>query len=97
MHRTGQVIGPVDVDSKTNEIPKLKDLLDPLDIAGTIVTTDALHTQRDTARYLVKEKHAHYVMEVKENQPTLHDALEALDLEDFSPSGPHPRQGTRPD
>ena len=97
VHRTGQVIGQVDVDSKTNEIPKLKDLLDPLDIAGTIVTTDALHTQRDTARYLVKEKHAHYVMEVKENQPTLHDALEALDLEDFSPSGPHPRQGTRPD
>ena len=69
----------------------MKDLLDPLDIAGTIPTTDALHTQRDTARYLVEEKHAHYVMEVKENQPTLHDALEALDLEDFSPSGPSAR------
>ena len=85
------------MDIKTNEIPKLKDLLDPLDIADIVVTIDALHTQRDTARYLVDEKHAHYVMEVKENQPTLHEALEALDLEDFSPSEPHSRQGTRPD
>jgi len=97
VHRTGQVIGQVDVDIKTNEIPKLKELLDPLDVTRAVVTIDALHTQRDTARYLVDEKHAHYVMEVKQNQPTLHDALEALDLEDFSPSEPNTRQGTRPD
>ena len=65
LHRTGQVVGPVDVDGKTNEIPQLKVLLDPLDIAGAIVTVDALHTQTETARYVVEDKHAHYVMEVK--------------------------------
>ena len=96
VHRTGQVIGQLDVDIKTNEIPKLKDLLDPLDVTDSVITMDALHTQRETARYLVEEKHAHYVMEVKGNQPTLHAALEALSLEDFSPSRPHDRQGTRP-
>ena len=79
IHRTGQVIGQADVDTKTNEIPRLKDLLDPLDIAGTIVTLDALHTQTDTARYLVENKQAHYVMEVKRNQPTLYKTLEALE------------------
>ncbi len=44
-HATGQVLGPVDVDIKTNEIPKIKDWLDPLDITDKIVTMDALHTQ----------------------------------------------------
>lgn len=97
VHRTGHVVGQVDVDQKTNEIPKVRDLLDPLDIAGQIVTVDALHTQKDTARYLVQEKQAHYVMEVKGNQPTLQEAIEALDLEDFSPSGPNGRSRPRPD
>lgn len=91
LHDTGQVIGQVAVDEKTNEIPKLRALLDPLEIPGAIVTVDALHTQVETARYLVDEKHAHYVMEVKQNQPTLHEAVTTLELEDFSPSGHHGR------
>ena len=91
LHQTGQVIGQVAVGEKTNEIPKLKDLLDPLDITGGIVTVDALHTQVETARYLVEEKKAHYVMEVKQNQPTLYEAVTTLELEDFSPSGRHDR------
>ncbi|PSR28018.1 MAG: ISAs1 family transposase [Sulfobacillus benefaciens] len=84
LHRTGQVVGPVDVDGKTNEIPQLKVLLDPLDIAGAIVTVDALHTQTETARYVVEDKHAHYVMEVKKNQPSLYEAIQTLDEDDFS-------------
>lgn len=91
LHRTGQVVGQVDVDIKTNEIPKLKDLLDPLDITNMVVTADALHTQRGTAEYLVTKKKAHYVMEVKDNQHNLLEALETLELEDFSPSAPYPR------
>ena len=97
VHRTGQVLGQVEVDGKTNEIPRLRDLLAPLDITGPSVTTDALHTQTATARFLVEEKHAHYVMEVKRNQPSRHDACGALDLDDFSPSGRHDRPGARAD
>ena len=54
LHRTGQVVGPVHVDVKTNEIPMLQNLLDPLDISGSTVTVDALHTQSEIARYVVE-------------------------------------------
>jgi hypothetical protein len=35
------------------------------------VTVDALHTQAGTARYLVEDKKAHYLMIIKGNQPSL--------------------------
>jgi len=46
-------------------------LLEGMDIAGKTVTADALLTQRTLARYLVKERGAHYLFTVKDNQPTL--------------------------
>lgn len=95
VHQDGRVIGQVAVGEKTNEIPKIKDLLDPLDITDAVVTIDALHTQTETARYLVEDKYAHYVMEVKRNQPSLHDAIATLEEDDFFPSVPHTRQGSR--
>ena len=61
----------------------------PLPLAGTVVTADALHTQSDTARFLVEDKHADYVFTVKENQPTLRDDIAALGLTAFPPSGHH--------
>lgn len=61
----------MEVGAKTNEIPKIKDLLDLLNVTDAIITVDALHTQVETARYLVDDKHAHYIMEVKRNQPSL--------------------------
>ena len=42
------------VDAKTNEIPDLKALLGGVDLAGAVVTAAALHTQRDTATWLVQ-------------------------------------------
>lgn len=46
-------------------------LFEEMDIAGKTITTDALLTQRKLARYLVKERAAHYLFTVKDNQPTL--------------------------
>jgi predicted transposase YbfD/YdcC len=66
------------VPDKTNEIPCLRDLLEELDITGTVVTADALHTQTETARFLVEDKKAHYVLTVKANQPTLYANCRAL-------------------
>ncbi|MGA5135430.1 ISAs1 family transposase [Streptomyces olivoreticuli] len=77
-HDSGIVLGQVDVDGKTNEITRFQPLLDPLDLAGKVVTADALHTQRAHARYLVEDKDAHYVLTVKQNQPTLFAQLSAL-------------------
>ena len=48
------------VPDKTNEITASPHLLDPFDLAGVTVTADALHTQRDHARFLVEDKKAHY-------------------------------------
>jgi predicted transposase YbfD/YdcC len=73
------VIAQKDVDAKTNEITQVRPLLDDIAIAGALVTADALHVQRDTARYLVEEKGADYLFTaVKDNQPGLFDALDAL-------------------
>jgi predicted transposase YbfD/YdcC len=73
------VIAQKDVDAKTNEITQVRPLLADLGIEGALVTADALHVQKDTARYLVEEKHADYLFTaVKENQPGLFAALDAL-------------------
>jgi hypothetical protein len=79
------VIAQRKIADKTNEIPELKNLLRPIDIAGNIVSADALHTQKDTAEFIVKEKGADYFFTVKENQPTLLKELEGLDWRSFSP------------
>jgi predicted transposase YbfD/YdcC len=56
---------------QTNEIKYAPLLLDEMAIQGKDITSDALHTQKDFARYLVDERHAHYYFCVKGNQPTL--------------------------
>jgi predicted transposase YbfD/YdcC len=43
-----------------------------------VVTFDALHSQTAHARFLVEDKHAHYIALIKGNQPTLHQWLKAL-------------------
>ncbi len=60
-----------DETKQTNEIGMFIPLLDGLDIAGKTLTVDALLTQRKLARYLVEQRHAHYLFTVKDNQPTL--------------------------
>ena len=47
--RCGVVLGRVRVDGKTNEITRFAPLLEPLDLAGCVITADALHTQREHA------------------------------------------------
>ncbi len=85
LHRQGTVLAQRAVDPDSNEIPALRPLLEPLDIQGRVVTADALHAQRETARFLVEDKQAHYLFTVKDNQPTLREALEATDWSAFPP------------
>lgn len=56
---------------QTNEIGMFIPVMDSLDIADKTITGDALLTQRKLAHYLVKDRQAHYVFTVKDNQPTL--------------------------
>jgi hypothetical protein len=86
LQQQGVVIAQRAVGEKSNEIPALRPLLADLDIAGAVVTADAMHTQTDSANFLVEEKHADYLFIVKDNQPTLKNDIDALRLEAIPPS-----------
>jgi hypothetical protein len=75
-HAHGVVLGQLEAGAKTNEIPLFTALLDRMDITGAVITADALHAQREHARYLAR-RGAHYVITVKRNQPGLHAQLAA--------------------
>ncbi|MCX5323839.1 ISAs1 family transposase [Streptomyces sp. NBC_00120] len=70
-----------EIGAKTNEIPEFAPLLDTpddQDLTGSVVTVDALHAQPSHARYLVEGRQAHYLLSVKNNQPTLARQLTKL-------------------
>ena len=85
LHHEAVVTAQMAVPDKTNEIPCAKALLAPLDLSGAVITADALHTQRETARYIVEDKEADYLFTVKENQSTLYWDLARLPQRAFSP------------
>jgi hypothetical protein len=87
LHEEKVVVAQKAVGEKTNEIPEVRNLLAPLNIAGAVVTVDALNTQVETAAFIVRDKKADFIMPVKDNQPLLKQELEGLDYEAFSPCG----------
>lgn len=66
------VLGQLKTDAKSNEITAIPELLRMLEVAGCIVTIDALGCQREIAARSV-EKEADYVLAVKANQGTLYE------------------------
>jgi len=97
--QTKIVCRQIKIPAKTNEIPALKDLLAELDLRGTLVSADAINTQKSTATHLVEDKQADYLLVVKANQPKLFDKLAELSMAEtgvFFPSGPHSGPGPRP-
>jgi predicted transposase YbfD/YdcC len=77
------VLAQTGVNGKTNEITQVRLLLGPLDVTGKVITADALHVQKDTARFIVEDKKADYLFTaVKDNQPKLFDALDTLPWEE---------------
>lgn len=75
-HDDAIVLGQQQVDEKSNEITAVQPLLQDLDLTDTVVTADAMHTQRSLADWLTTEKNAYYLLIVKGNQPTLHEAVQ---------------------
>ena len=77
-HGIGAVLGQAAVETKSNEIPAVRDLLKAFaSLAGAVITIDALHTQNDTAQ-AITGRGADYVMTVKGNMPTLYRQLKQL-------------------
>ena len=71
------VLGQKKVEGKSNEITALPELIKILDLAGCIVTIDAMGCQREIVEKIV-EKDADYVIAVKKNQPTLYEQIKQL-------------------
>jgi predicted transposase YbfD/YdcC len=68
-------LGQVAVNEKSNEITAIPLLLELLDLEDDIVTIDAMGCQKEIAQAIVN-KGADYVLAVKDNQPTLFEALQ---------------------
>jgi len=69
----GLSLGQVATDEKSNEITAIPELLKLIDIRGAIITIDALGTQTAIAKDIV-DGGADYVLALKGNQETLHQA-----------------------
>ena len=71
------LLGQLAVADKSNEITAIPKLLELLSINGATVTIDAMGCQRGVAA-TIRDRGAHYVLSLKENQPTLHAKVRAL-------------------
>jgi predicted transposase YbfD/YdcC len=67
----GVVLGQVATDVKSNEITAIPELLRVLEVAGCIVTIDAMGTQKEIAKQIRTQK-ADYVLALKENHSRLY-------------------------
>jgi predicted transposase YbfD/YdcC len=70
----GLSLGQVACDEKSNEITAIPELLRLVDIRGAIITIDAMGTQKAIAEQAVAGG-ADYVLALKGNQETLHQAV----------------------
>jgi len=80
------VLGQVATDCKSNEITAIPKLLAMLNLANATVSIDAMGCQKEIAAQILGQK-AHYILAVKENQPSLYQKVQRLMdeaiLEDF--------------
>ncbi len=66
----GICLKSVQIDQKSNEIPKAQEVLSTMDLRGTLVSFDALNTQKGTIDVIIEGK-GHYLGGLKGNQKTL--------------------------
>ncbi|MGW4985950.1 ISAs1 family transposase [Streptomyces mirabilis] len=77
MDHHGVVLAQRQIASKSNEIPAFQPLLDAIDLTGSVLTGDALHTQHGHGAYL-RKRGAHYLAIVKKNRPGLYAQVRKL-------------------
>ena len=72
--QAGAILGQLQTGGKGQELAAAQALLAQVPLAGRLVTTDALLTQREVAQQVV-DGGGDYLLPVKDNQPTLHADL----------------------
>ena len=78
--KLGLTLAQESIETKSNEIPKLQEMVKTLELENTVITMDALHTQKQTAQAVIDEG-GDYLMIVKENQKQLYDDIATVFLE----------------
>jgi predicted transposase YbfD/YdcC len=76
-HDDARVLGQVEVAQKRDERSAVPSLLEGRNLTGKVITLDALHTVRATARQ-IRAQNGHYLMIVKKNQAALYEYLDML-------------------
>jgi predicted transposase YbfD/YdcC len=71
------VLGQLKVDEKSNEITAVPELLRVLELAGCIVTVDAMGCQKKIAKEII-EADADYVLALKGNQEKVHEEVKSF-------------------
>lgn len=79
----GVALGQVATAAKSNEITAIPELLAHLDVQDAVVTIDAMGCQKEIAAQIVAQG-GDYVLAVKDNQPTLHTAVQAALADHFT-------------
>lgn len=77
---TRLVLRQMAVEDKSNEIPAVPKLLSLLELSGSVVTLDAMHCQKETAKSII-DAEANYILTVKGNQGKLAKRLMDLFVE----------------
>ena len=72
----GLVLGQLQVRDKSNEITAVPELLRVLELAGCIVTLDAMGCQKNIAQE-IKEADAEYVLALKGNHAVVHEEVQS--------------------
>jgi len=83
-HKTGCTLSQARVEDVTNEAKTAPELLRSLVLRGRVVTGDAIFCQRDLCQQIL-QANGHYFFVVKDNQPTLKEAIAAEFRAAFSP------------
>ena len=92
LHEGKVMIAQHRIPDQTTETTQVRELLEPVDLEGAVVTADAAHAQRETAEYIAGKKEdgnraSDYFLFLKGNQPSLQGAVFDAIQED-GPRGP---------
>ena len=91
-HHSGAPFALLNFDEDGGERAATHDLLERSDISGKVITLDALHTTRNTAKLITQR--ADYVFVVKGNASQTFDILDTIDW-DSDAAAASPRTSTR--
>jgi hypothetical protein len=80
LHEEKMIIAQHRIPDETTETTQVKELLEPVDLDGAVVTADAAHAQRETAEYIAWPeedggRESEYFLFIKGNQPGVQRAV----------------------